>query len=209
MTSRYPLLLLTLISARSLVLVVLVSAGLVLTNTLAAAENLNATVIAQELQRTQSGPDSVASVTIAAPVAFVFEFLTNRPHDYTDDAASVAFDHSNSGVPDGLGRGSTRTISMENGETLFQRFLMFNRPMTYAYLTDMDRSTVSVPLNYSIARYELTELTDSTTALRVALVYQPSSRLLAFFVRRAFNSSLQSDFERAAEIIGTAWRSAP
>ncbi len=73
----------------------------------------------------------------------------------------------------------------------------------------MDRSTVSLPLNYSIARYELTELTDSSTALRVSLVYQPSSRLLAFIVRRAFRSALQNEFERAVEVIETQWRNSP
>jgi len=209
MVKRYLLLPKTMSSLRLLILTAMMSGGLSLAQSLVAAENPNETVIAQELQRTQTEPDSVASVTIAAPVGFVFEFLTSRPHDYTDNAVEAAFDHSGSEISNGLGRGSIRTITLENGDTLFQRFLLFDQPATYAYLTDMDRSTVSLPLNYSIARYELTELTDSSTALRVSLVYQPSSRLLAFIVRRAFRSALQNEFERAVEVIETQWRNSP
>jgi len=183
--------------------------SLFLVSTLFAAETLNEAFIAQELQRTQSAPDSVASVSIAAPIDFVFEFLVRRPDDYTADAVGVAFDHAGSDTPGELGRGSVRTISMNNGETLFQRFLMLNPPAMYVYLTDMAKSTVSLPLNYSIARYELSEMADGSTMLQVALVYEPSSRLLAFFVRRAFRSALQRDFEQAAELIEAEWRNGP
>jgi hypothetical protein len=40
----------------------------------------------------------------------------------------------------------------------------------------------------------------------VAIVYKSSTRLLAFFVRRAFNSALKRDFERAAEVIKIAYQ---
>lgn len=179
--------------------------GLLLISTLPAAESLNEGFIAQELQRAQSEPDSVATVAITAPLEFVFDYLANRPDDYTADATDVVFDHADSETPGELGRGSIRTIFMDNGESLYQRFLILDRPRTYAYLTDMERSTVSLPLEYSIARYEFVEESDGTTLLRVALVYEPSSRLLAFFVRRAFRSALQRDFERAAERIEMAW----
>lgn len=179
--------------------------GLMLISTLHAVENLTEEFITQELERAQSEPDSVASVAIAAPPEFVFDYLLSRPDDYTADATDVAFDHADSEAPGEPGRGSIRTIFMANGEALFQRFLNLDRPRTYAYLTDMDRSTVSLPLNYSIARYEFAEESDGTTLLRVSLVYEPSSRLLAFFVRRAFRSALQRDFERAAARIEAAW----
>jgi hypothetical protein len=96
-------------------------------------------------------------------------------------------------------------ITMEDGETLVQRFLLFDAPTTYAYLTDMQRSTFSAPLNYSITRYELFAREDGGTTLQVALAYEPSSRWLAFLVKRAFNSAIQDDFERAAEAIAAAW----
>ena len=187
-------------------LTIVTTAALLFISMLEAAERLSDVFTAQELQRTRSAPDSVTSVTITAPINFVFEFLVRRPNDYTVDAVNVAFDHSGSVSAGVLDRGSVRTISMSNGEILVQRFLIVDRPGEYAYLTDMEKSSVSAPLNYSIARYELSEEAEGITELRVSLVYEPSSRLLAFFVRRAFRSALQRDFERAAELIEAQWK---
>lgn len=172
-----------------------------------AAEALNESFIKQELERTQSAPDSVASVSIAAPPEFVFDFLSRRPHDYTSDAVGVEFDHSESESAEGdISRGSIREITMNDGGTLVQRFLIYDAPVTYAYLTDMENSTVSAPLNYIITRYELSELTGGGTDLQISLVYEPSSRLLAFLVRQAFRSALTRDFERAAGLIEEQWQ---
>ena len=65
----------------------------------------------------------------------------------------------------------------------------------------MEESTLQAPLNYSLARYEFSEPDEGKTLVRVSVVYEPSSRLLAFFVRRVFNSALRKDFQRAREII--------
>jgi len=171
-----------------------------------AAEALDDTFIAAELQRTAEAPDVVAQVSIAAPVDFVFAFLTRQPHRYTADAATVSFDHAASAAPGQLGPGSERVIGLRSGETLVQRFLLVDAPNSYAYLTDMSRSTLSAPLRYSITRYTLTATGPAESRLQVALVYQPSSRLLAFFVRRAFQSALQRDFDRAAQLIAAQWQ---
>jgi len=68
---------------------------------------------------------------------------------------------------------------MDNGDKLAQRFLQYHRPYGFAYLTDMEKSTVEAPLDYSIAKYELTDVGDSRTLLKVAIVYKSSTRLLA------------------------------
>jgi hypothetical protein len=184
---------------------VLVCGLLLCANVVAAEKWPDKNLIVAELQRTAIAPDSQTTVSIAAPVEFVFDFLSRRPHDYTENAVSVAFDHSDAEIAGLLGSGSDRMITMEDGETLVQRFLLFDAPTTYAYLTDMQRSTFSAPLNYSITRYELFAREDGGTTLQVALAYEPSSRWLAFLVKRAFNSAIQDDFERAAEAIAAAW----
>jgi len=166
-------------------------------------------LINSELQRTLSDPDSEITVTIDAPRDFVFEFLTLRVHDYVADASSVRFDHSGSENAGALGKGTERSIIMNNGDTLLQRFLLFQPPQTYAYFVDMERSSLSAPLDYSLSRYELSDVGDGTTTLRVAVVYKESMRLLRFFVRRGFNSALERDFARAVQIIEAEYRAGP
>ena len=191
--------------SRCLVFLVFAWGLLLCANTVAAEKWPDEDLIAVELRRTAVAPDSLATVSIAAPIEFVFDFLSRRPDDYTENAVGVAFDHTDSEVAGRLGSGSDRLITMENGEILVQRFLHFGAPGSYAYLTDMQRSTFSAPLNYSIARYELSSQEGGGTTLRVALVYESSSRWMAFFVKRAFNAAVQNDFERAAEAIAAAW----
>ena len=173
---------------------------------LQASEELSESFIASELQRTETDSDSVVIMPIAAPVDFVFGFLTRQLNQYVTNAVSVNFDQASGVSSDILGVGSHRIIIMDNGDKLVQRFLQYHRPFGFAYLTDMEKSTVEAPLDYSIAKYELTDVGDSRTLLKVAIVYKSSTRLLAFFVRRAFNSALQRNFERAAEVIKVAYQ---
>lgn len=165
------------------------------------AQEISEGFIEDELSRTQADPDSEVTLTINAPREFVFEFLTRRVHEYVADAHGIEFDHSNSVEAKQLAQGSTRTITMDNGEALLQRFLRFDPPNSYAYFVDMDRSTIEAPLDYSISRYELSEIDSDTTQLRTAAVYRSSTRLLAYFVRRGFNNALQNEFSRAAQMI--------
>jgi hypothetical protein len=162
---------------------------------------LGSDFIAAELQRTRSDPDITVSVSIAAPSDYVFDFLTTRLDEYADGAAALRFDHSGSANTGKLGPGSLRVTTMDSGETLAQQFLLFTAPAEFAYYTNMELSTLSAPLKYSITRYSLTEIDNNNTELSVAVSYQASSRLFAFIVRRAFDSALKRDFERAANII--------
>jgi hypothetical protein len=162
-------------------------------------------LIIQELERAQTEPDSATEVVIDAPIDYVFTFLTTRLHDYVADATAVEFDHSGSPRSDQLGKGSIRTATMQNGELLVQRFLLMDPPREFAYHTDMQRSTLEAPLQYSVGRYRLTELNERQTRLHVAVTYRPTSRLFGFIVRRAFSSALRRDFERAAGIISSAY----
>ena len=162
-------------------------------------------LIIQELERAQTEPDSATEVMIDAPIDYVFTFLTTRLHDYVADATAVEFDHSGSPRSEQLGKGSIRTATMQNGELLVQRFLLMDPPREFAYHTDMQRSTLEAPLQYSVGRYRLTELNERQTRLHVAVTYRPTSRLFGFIVRRAFSSALRRDFERAAGIISSAY----
>ena len=162
-------------------------------------------LIFQELDRTQTKPDSTAQVVIDAPIDYVFAFLTPRLHEYVEGASALGFDHSGAARPDKLSTGTLRIATMNSGDFLVQRFLVIDKPKEFAYYTDMDRSTLEAPLKYSVSRYRLTELNDGRTMLNVAVTYRATSRLFAFIVRRAFSSALKRDFERAAGIIGSAY----
>ena len=171
----------------------------------AGSQTIPDSLIAQELERAQTKPDSATEVVIDAPADYVFTFLTTRLHDYVVDANTLEFDHSGSPRSDQLGEGSVRTATMQNGELLVQRFLLLDPPREFAYHTDMQRSTLEAPLQYSVGRYQLTELNERQTRLNVAVTYRATSRLFGFIVRRAFSSALRRDFERAAGIIGSAY----
>tara|TARA_B100000686_G_C16539407_1_gene836627 strand:+ start:376 stop:954 length:579 start_codon:yes stop_codon:yes gene_type:complete len=182
------------------------SITLALAYTTSFSSEINEEFIRQELLRIQNSPDHSVSFEIDAPREFIFQFLTHRVQDYVNNAEAITFSHVNSISEDRLGAGSIRITTMENGEELVQRFLSYDPPSTYAYFTDMEASSVNVPLSYSLAHYELTYITSEKTNLRVSVVYRSSSRLLSFFVKRAFNSALEDDFAAAAKLIEERYR---
>ena len=136
----------------------------------------------------------------------MFNFLSLRLNEYVEGARAIEFNHSNSEASGKLDVGSIRKLTMENDAYLIQKFLQFQLHIGYAYFTDMDESTLEAPLNYSLSRYEFSETKEGQTIVRISVVYQSSSRLLSYFVRRAFSSSLRRDFERAAEAIEFNYR---
>ena len=165
------------------------------------AQKIERAFIEEELARVETNPDQSIEISINAPLQFVFDFLSTRLNEYIADARSLEFNHTSSESSGELGKGSVRKLTMEDNDFLIQRFLQFDPPSSYAYLTDMEESTLQAPLNYSLARYEFSEPDEGKTLVRVSVVYEPSSRLLAFFVRRVFNSALRKDFQRARDII--------
>lgn len=185
---------------------VLLLLALAFTNVVSFSAAIDDEFINKELERIQINPDHSISFEIDSSREFVFQFLSHRVHDYTKAARAVIFDHDNSVSEDRLDVGSVRITTMENGELLAQRFLLYDPPNTYAYFTDMESSSVKVPLSYSIAHYEFTSITREKTRFEVSVGYQSSSRLLSFFVRRVFNSALANDFESAVELIEAEYR---
>ena len=178
---------------------------LLLTSSIYATE-IDEDFILQEFQRAQSSPDHSVSFVVNASADFVFNFLSRRVNRYVSAATGVEFEHSNSDTRGQLGSGSERSTTLVNSEKLVQRFLQFDPPHNYAYFTDMEKSTLEAPLDYSIARYELSSITNEVTNLKISVVYRSSSRLLGFFVRRAFVSALEKDFEKAVEIMEIEFR---
>lgn len=180
--------------------------GFVLSNNIALGQpTLNAEFIEQELIRVVKDPENSVTISVDAPIDFVFKFLMERLDLYTEDAESVFFD-----VPgiNGISAriGTERTTVMSNGETLVQRFLQVEANETYAYFTDISKSTLSVPLKYSLAKYEFSELANNKSQVRISVVYQPSSRLTSFIVRRLFNSAFERDFKNSASIMSRYYR---
>ena len=169
------------------------------------SQTISEGLIIQELERAQTNPDSATQIVINAPTNYVFTFLTKRLNEYVTDANALEFDHLGSAILGKLSVGSLRTVTMQNGDLLVQRFLVIDKPREFAYYTNMQRSTLEAPLRYSVSRYRLTELSDGRTQLDVAVTYRATSRLFAFIVRRAFSLALKRDFERAADIISNAY----
>lgn len=193
------------LTAQSFLLLFLVLASLLTMNTISAQE-LTESFIRTELQRAQESPDTSVNFQIQAPSEFVFEFLLHRLDEYVDDAQASSFDHSHSEEANALGPGSERVVTMANNETLLQRFLQVEYGRSYSYFVDMNLSTVSVPLKYSISRYELLARQEEVTELKVTAVFKPSNRLLGYFVRRGFKQAFENDFEKAKVAIEVAYR---
>ena len=169
------------------------------------SQTISEGLIIQELERAQTNPDSATQIIINAPTDYVFIFLTKRLNEYVTDVNALEFDHLGSAILGKLSVGSLRTVTMQNGDLLFQRFLVIDKPREFAYYTNMQRSTLEAPLRYSVSRYRLTELSDGRTQLDVAVTYRATSRIFAFIVQRAFSFALKRDFERAADIISNAY----
>lgn len=174
-------------------------------NPLIAAPELSSEFISAELQRAEKNPDHSLEILIAAPIEFVFSFLSQRLDQYVAGAVAVEFDHEDSKTKGEMDVGSIRKVTMEDSNFLIQRFLHFDPFSGYSYLTDMKRSSLDAPIAYSIAKYNLSSSGVNETTLRVSVVYKPTTRLLGFFVRRAFNSAFKRDFENAAQIISSEY----
>ena len=174
-------------------------------NPLLAAPEISFEFIAAELQRAEKNPDHSVEILIPAPIEFVFGFLSQRLDEYIADAVAVEFDHADSKTEGEVDIGSIRKITLEDSSFLVQRFLRFDPFSEYAYLTDMERSSLDAPIAYSITKYNLSSPAVNETTLHVSVVYKPTTRLLGFFVRRAFNSAFKRDFENAAQVIASEY----
>lgn len=171
-----------------------------------AQQQFSDSFIEQELSRVKTDPDNTVTIFVDAPIEYVYEFLLERLDLYTEDAATVSFDHSSATRENAFSIGSQRTTKMKNGGTLLQRFIVADQFSSYAYFTDISKSTLSVPLKYSLGYYEFQEISEARTKVTVAVVYQPSSRLLGFIVRRAFNAAFSRDFNHAAILMNELYQ---
>ncbi|MFT4887196.1 MAG: hypothetical protein ACJA2Q_000187 [Pseudohongiellaceae bacterium] len=173
-------------------------------NAVNAQPSYDSVFIQAELERVVSDPENSVTISVDAPVDYVFRFLMERLDLYTNDAETITFDNSaGKGIK---AAGTERITTMKEGGTLVQRFLIMEPTSTYAYFTDISKSTLSVPLKYSLAKYEFTEIDVNKTAVKISVVYQPSSRLTGFIVRRLFNSAFERDFNNAARIMSERYQ---
>jgi uncharacterized membrane protein len=173
-----------------------------------AQANYSNKFIQAELERVVSDPENSVTISVDAPADYVFKFLMERLDLYTKDAKTVTFDSERSaGIRASVG--TERTTLMQEGGTLVQRFLIVEPSTTYAYFTDISKSTLSVPLKYSLAKYEFAEVGVTKTTVKISVVYEPSSRLTGFIVRRLFNSAFERNFNNAARIMGERYLKDP
>lgn len=171
------------------------------------AEEFSDSFITGQLERVQYNPDHRVSFEVSAPIEFVFKYLSERVADYAENAVAVEFKDEGSNAVVEPEEGTTRITLMEDNDALVQRFLLYEPPFRYAYFTDMAASTLDIPLAYSLSRYELSAVEEDLTKLDVAIVYESSSRWMAFFVNRAFRTALNKDFATAVQLIEQEYRS--
>ena len=173
---------------------------------LAAAEKFDGQFIAAEVARAIASPDNTVEIIVAQPIDVVFDALLSRLAESSESISDISFDTSNSQNSAAVGVGSQRITTMDDGKRLVQRIIIFEPPNTFAYFTDMAKSTVSVPIGYSIGYYQFSELQDKTVKAEVSVAYKPSSRLTAFLVRLGFNRALSRDFKKAEEYLNSLAR---
>ena len=175
-------------------------------STLAAASDYDNQFVLSELERAKSSPDNSTMLDVDQPIELVFDALLTRLAEYSENIVSISFDHSAAERTGSLGVGSERITTMDDGKRLVQRIIVFESPNTFAYFTDMAKSTVRVPIDYSIGYYEFSEQRDGRVKAKVSVVYEPSSRLTAFLVRLGFNRALSRDFQKAEEYLNALAR---
>lgn len=169
----------------------------------ATASDYDDQFIYNELERARSDPDNSTMLVVTQPIEVVFDALLIRLAEYSENIVSISFDHSAAQRAGALGVGSERITTMDDGSRLVQRIIVFEPPSTFAYFTDMTKSTVSVPIDYSIGYYEFSKQQDGRVNAVVSVVYKPSSRLTAFLVRLGFNRALSRDFQKAEEYLNS------
>jgi hypothetical protein len=170
-------------------------------SSVSAAEALTDETIAAELQRATNDPDSAVEYQVDRGPQELFEFLLDKLAEYSEEVVSIDFDHSQSAEPGSLGAGSERIVHLSDGSFIVHRFLQVDPPTSFAYLTDMESSTADIPIDYSIVHYQLSEIGDEQSQMRVAATFRPSSRLLSMFIRQAFDSALEADFSKVQELL--------
>lgn len=185
-------------SQLALCILLFFSAGL-----LAATSEFDSQFIDSEVARAIDNPDNSVEINVAQPADLVFDALLTRLAEYSEDIASISFDNSSSQNSNAVGVGSERITTMKDGKRLAQRIILYEPPLTFAYFTDMAKSTVRVPIDYSIGYYEFSKRQDGIVNAKVSVVYQPSSRLTAFLVRLGFNRALSRDFRKAEEYLNS------
>lgn len=170
-----------------------------------AQDSYDSEFIQAELERAERNPEKSVTISVDAPADYVFRFLMERLDLYTKDAETITF---NTGTRNSIQAsvGTERTTTMKEGGTLVQRFLIMEPSSTYAYFTDISKSTLSVPLKYSLAKYVFSQRDANTTTVKISVVYQPTSRLTGFIVRRLFNSAFERDFKNAAKIMSERYQ---
>lgn len=171
-----------------------------------AASDYDDQFVLNELERAKSNPDNSTMLEVAQPIELVFDALLTRLAEYSENIASISFDHSAALKTGALGVGSERITTMDDGKRLVQRILIFEPPKRFAYFTDMAKSTVGAPIDYSIGYYKFSEQQDGRVKAAVSVVYKPSSRLTAFLVRLGFNRAMSRDFQKAEEYLNSLAR---
>jgi hypothetical protein len=179
---------------------VLCALGIISHTPLYASEAIPEDLINSELQRATTDPDSAVTFTVDRSPDEVFDFLINRLAEYSEEVVSASLDHSKSSTGE-LAMGSDRIVNLTDGSMLVHHFLQVQRPESFAYITDMSRSTADIPIDYSIVHYDLQDAGNGQTTLKVAATYKSRSSLLSMFVRMAFDSALEADFGKAQELL--------
>ena len=162
-----------------------------------AAIEFDDSFIEEQLELLKNEPSNRVVLDIDLPIEEVFSALLSGLPNYSDDVIELRFDNSQSLKKDSIGVGSRRFSTMDNEGILVQKIVAYDPPNTFSYFTEMSRSTVSIPIDFSLGHYELSVQADGRTRAEVSALYKASSRLTGFLVRLLFNRAFEQDFKKA------------
>lgn len=173
---------------------------------LTAANKFDSQLITAEITRAITNPDNNVEIIVTQPIGLVFDALLTRLAEYSENISAISFDNTNSENAKKIGVGSERITTMDDGKRLVQRIIIFDPPNIFAYFTDIAKSTVNIPIDYSIGYYQFSEQQGGGVNAEVSVAYKPSSRLTAFLVRLGFNRALSRDFQKAEDYLNSLAR---
>ena len=136
------------------------------------------------------------------PQEDTFTYLLTEVDLYDDSIVEVTFDHSESETPGEFGVGSARICTFDDGKTLYEPILVYEPYEYYAYTTDPERSTMSIPVRDVVMFYQFEGQRDGTTLATVRAHYTPTIWIASPVIRSVFNRTVVKTFATATDRFG-------
>lgn len=130
----------------------------------------------------------------------IFTQLLTQVDLYDEEIEEVNFDHSASEIPGKFGVGSVRICIFRDGKKLYEPIVVYEHNKFYAYTTDQERSSKSLPIKDVLLFYSFEEKTNGSSLVTVRAHYNVKYALLSPIINVAFGRVLNKTFSSAAKV---------